>query len=172
MRFFVPDLYKKDIYHINYSSLRDKGIRCLVFDLDNTLGLISNVECPLETKKLIDGLKKDFLIYICSNNTQKRLQPYLNCLDVWGVSWSIKPLTIGLNKIRRKNHLNKQEMCIIGDQMITDILAGKNFGIMTILTDPLGEKDLKITSFNRFIEKIIVKYYAKKDLFERGRYYE
>ena len=36
--------------------LKEKGIKCLIFDLDNTLGLISNKNCPEETKKLIKNL--------------------------------------------------------------------------------------------------------------------
>ena len=172
MGLFIPDSYQKDIYSIDYDKLKNKGIKCLIFDLDNTLGLISNMECPRETIILIEKLKKDFHICICSNNTKKRLQPYLDNLNIEGLSWSIKPLSIGLKKIKKQTNFKKNEMCIIGDQILTDILAGKNYGIKTILTDPLGEKDLKITSFNRFIEKIIVKYYAKRGLFERGRYYE
>ena len=63
-------------------------------------------------------------------------------------------------------------MCIIGDQIVTDILAGNRYKIKTILVDPLGEKDLKITGLNRKIEAIIVKRYEKKGIFERGEYYE
>ena len=42
---------------------------------------------------------------------------------------------------------------------------------MTILVDPLGKKDLKITGLNRAIETKIIKYYNKRGLFERGKYY-
>jgi predicted HAD superfamily phosphohydrolase YqeG len=42
---------------------------------------------------------------------------------------------------------------------------------MTILVDPLGEKDLKITGLNRKIEKRIVDRYEKRGIFERGKYY-
>ena len=63
-------------------------------------------------------------------------------------------------------------MCMIGDQIVTDVLAGNRFRIMTILVDPLGEKDLKITGLNRKIEAKIVKRYEKRGLFERGKYYE
>ena len=63
-------------------------------------------------------------------------------------------------------------MVMIGDQIVTDILAGNRYKIKTILVDALGEKDLKITKLNRFIENKIVKRYQKKGLFERGKYYE
>ena len=55
---------------------------------------------------------------------------------------------------------------------MTDILSGRNFGIKTILVDPLAEKDLKITKINRIIENRFLRRYLKKGLFERGKYYE
>ena len=67
MSLFKPTIYKKDIFNIDYNNLKEKGIKCLVFDLDNTLGLIDNKKCPRKTKKLLKELKKDFLILICSN---------------------------------------------------------------------------------------------------------
>ena len=36
-------------------------------------------------------------------------------------------------------------MVIIGDQIVTDIFSGNRFRIKSILVDPLGEKDMKIT---------------------------
>ena len=93
-------------------------------------------------------------------------------LDIDGVAWSMKPSIRGLLKIKLKYKLNKKEMCIIGDQIVTDILAGNRFRIKTILVDPMGQKDMKITAINRVIEARIVKHYEKRGIFERGNYYE
>ena len=172
MGLFKPKIYKKNIFDINYQKLKEEGIKCLVYDLDNTLGLISNKECPDEVKELIKKLKKDFLVLISSNNNKRRLKPYLKELDIDGVAWSMKPSIKGLLRIKLKYKLKKKEMCIIGDQIVTDILAGNRFRIKTILVDPLGEKDLKITALNRRIEAKIVKHYEKRGMFERGTYYE
>ena len=164
-------MFKKNIFEIDYKKLKSIGIKCLVFDLDNTLGLVSNKNCPNEAVKLIKKLKKDFIVEICSNNTTGRLKPYLDELEIDGVSWSFKPSIKGVYKIRKKYNLNKKEMCIIGDQIVTDIFTGKRYGIYTVLVDPLGVKDLKITSLNRVIENFILKRYKKKNIFERGSYY-
>ena len=172
MGIFRPKIYRKNIYEINYDKLYDEGIRCLVFDLDNTLGLISHKNCPEKTKMLIKKLQKQFLVVISSNNTKKRLKPYLKELEIDGVAWSMKPSIKGLLKIKLKYKLLKKEMCIIGDQIVTDVVAGNRFHIKTILVDPLGEKDLKITGLNRKIEAKIIKHYEKRGLFERGKYYE
>lgn len=169
---FKPSMYRQNIFEIHYKKLKKEGITCLIFDLDNTLGLIEEKNCPEKVKALLEELKKDFQIVICSNNTASRIIPYMKELGVGGVAWSLKPFTRGLKRIQKKYHLQKEQMCMIGDQMVTDVLAGNRFGIKTILVEPLGEKDLKITSFNRMLESYIVKKYQKKGLFERGKYYE
>ena len=171
MGLFRPNIYKKNIYEINYDLLKEKGIKCLLFDLDNTLGLLSHKRCPDETRELIKKLQKDFIIVICSNNTKKRLKPYLKELDIDGTSWSMKPSIKSLIYIQAKYKLKKKEMCIIGDQIVTDVLAGNRYRIKTILVDPLGDKDLKITGLNRKIEAKIIDRYEKKGLFKRGKYY-
>ena len=171
MGMFRPDIYKKTIFDIDYKLLKENGIKCLIFDLDNTLGLISHKNCPDDTKKLIKKLQKDFKVIISSNNATKRLKPYLEELEIDGISWSMKPSIRSLLIIKKRYKLYKKEMCIIGDQLITDILAGKRFHIKTILVDPLGEKDLRITGLNRNIENRIIRKYEKNGLFKRGKYY-
>ncbi len=171
MNLFRPNMYKKNIFEIDYNKLKKQGITCLIFDLDNTLGLIEHEKCPLKTKKLLKELQKDFLILISSNNTKKRIAPYLKDLGIGGVAFSLKPSTKGLRKIKKHYNLNKKEMVMIGDQIVTDILSGNRYKIMTILVDPLGEKDLRITGLNRKIEARIIKYYKKRGMFERGKYY-
>ena len=145
MGVFKPKIYQKNIFEINYKELKNEGIKCLIFDLDNTLGLISHKSCPDEAKELINKLKKDFTVIISSNNTRKRLKPYLEELGIDGVAWSMKPSIKSLIQIKAKYKLKKKEMCIIGDQIVTDVLAGNRYHIKTILVDPLGEKDLRIT---------------------------
>ena len=92
MALYKPTMYKKNIFEIDYDKLKKNGIKCLVFDLDNTLGLIDEKECPKEAKKLLKKLKKDFTIYISSNNTRKRILPYIKDLEIEGESFSLKPL--------------------------------------------------------------------------------
>ncbi len=172
MAYFKPDIYKKTIFDIDYSKLKKDGIKCLVFDLDNTLGLVDEKKCPTKVKNLIKKLKKDFVVYISSNNVKKRIVEYLNDLEIEGECFSLKPLPKGLMRIRRRCNIKNKEMAMIGDQIVTDIFSGKLYGVKTILVDPLGVKDLKITGLNRKIEEKIVKKYEKLGVFKKGSYYE
>ena len=48
---FVPDIYTKSIYTIDYKGLKKKKIKCLIFDLNNNIEPL-NLKTP--NKKLID----------------------------------------------------------------------------------------------------------------------
>lgn len=168
----LPKMYKKNIFEIPYKKLKKKGIRCLIFDLDNTIALIDQEKVDDKTIDLIQKLKKDFTVVIISNNYKKRVSSYALLFDCDYVSFASKPLKKGFKKVRKKYNLKKEEIAVIGDQLVTDILGGSRSKAFTILVDPLGTKDLKITSINRFIEKKILKKYQKKDLLTKGVYYE
>lgn len=164
-------MYKKDIFNIPYDKLKGDGIKCLIFDLDNTLALLEDKECPAVVKEFIDRLKDDFFVLIITNNVRRRVIPYENTLGIPSISMAMKPLTRGLRMVQQRYKFKKKEMVMIGDQIMTDVVSGNKFGIMTILVDPLSQKDLKITSINRYIENRIVERYSKKGIFKRGNYY-
>lgn len=168
---YIPSIYKKDIFNIPYDKLKEEGIKCLIFDLDNTLALLEDKECPVIVKELVDRLKEDFFVLIITNNVRRRVVPYENTLGIPSISMAMKPLTRGLRMVQQRYKFKKKEMVMIGDQIMTDVVSGNKFGIKTILVDPLSQKDLKITSFNRYIENKVVKKYSKKGIFKRGNYY-
>jgi len=171
MGYFIPTMYKKNVREIPYHKLKKMGIKCLIFDLDNTLATIDE-ECSDELATWIQKLKEDFLVLIITNNTKKRVASYKQKLNVPIYSFALKPSIKTVSKISKEYSLKKDELCMIGDQLMTDIFLGKRFSIMTILVDPLAKKDLKITSFNRFVERIILKRYKRLQYLERGKYYE
>ena len=54
-----PNMYQQKIENINYQKLKKLGIKCLIFDLDNTIALINQDKITDSTKKLLNSLKKD-----------------------------------------------------------------------------------------------------------------
>ena len=169
---YVPKIYRKNIFDINYEALKRKGIKCIIFDLDNTILVFDEKEIPPRTKKLLQKLKEEFKIIVMSNNFRSRILKTCKRLEVELVSFSLKPFKKGFKKIQDKYNYSKNEMCIIGDQLITDILGGNNFGILSILVDPISQKDLKVTRINRLLEQKLFKILKEKKILERGKYYE
>lgn len=170
---FVPDMYQKSVFTINYNKLKSNGIKCLLFDLDNTLVPPSINEPTDKVKELFIELKDmGFKIIIVSNSGKKRLAPFKEQLHVDCSASSMKPSKKKFIKIMNLLNYNISEIAMIGDQFMTDILGGNRVGIFTILVNPISKKDFYFTVPNRKLESFIVKKLSKKGLFTRGVYYE
>ena len=52
MNNFIPDIYAKDIFSVDYKKLKKDGIKCVLFDLDNTLAPLSQKEPSKDVKEL------------------------------------------------------------------------------------------------------------------------
>ena len=169
---YLPDIYKKNIFDINYSKLKKKDIKCLIFDLDNTLALIDSTKVESNVKELITNLKKSFLVIIVSNSPKKRVSKFSEDLGVDSYPFALKPTIRTLKKIKSKYNLEPKNIVIIGDQFITEMGYGYKGNIIKIFVDPLAVKDLKITNINRYLEEKIMNKYSKNNLFKKGKYYE
>lgn len=170
---FMPDVYQKSIYYINYDKLYKKGIRMLLFDLDNTI-TPSHVNKPTKRlKKLFDELKdKGFKIIIMSNSTKHRIEPFKNELMVDACAFSLKPKKDKYTKIMERFKVKHTEVAAIGDQLITDVYGANKLDITSVLVNPLSEHDYTVTLFNRLLERFIYNNLAKKDVLIRGKYFD
>ena len=168
MNKFKPSIYKKSIFDINYDLLKNKKIKVIAFDLDNTIVPYDEKEPNKEVIALVKKLKKDFIVVVTSNNFHGRVKYVSDILDCDFLCNLLKPSKKLKKLIINKYQVKMQEVCIIGDQLITDIFLGNRLGMTTILVDPIKDKDFKITFFNRFLEKRII----KKINLRKGNYYE
>lgn len=169
---FLPDIYAESIFTIDYKKLKNKGIKCILFDVDNTICPAREEVFYEETKKLLNKLKKDFKIVLFSNNFPKRITKFGNYYDVDIACLAVKPLSYKYRYILKKYSLKKSEVAAIGDQLLTDIQGGNNVGITTILVNPISHLDERETWLNRQIEKKIFNVFEKKDMLVKERYYD
>ena len=173
MNYYYPDIYQKSIYTINYDKLKERGIKCLLFDLDNTIVPYVDKVPTKKLKKHFDKLTNiGFKVIIFSNSPRKRLEPFKKELNVDCCASARKPSKSKFIKVMNTYNYTLSETAIIGDQLLTDIYGGNKVGITTILVNPLSDIDMPFTKINRMIEKRIINNMTKKALFEVGRYYD
>lgn len=173
MNYFYPDIYQKSIYKVNYDKLKENGIKCILFDLDNTCVPYIDKTPNKKLHKLFDTLKeKEFKIIIFSNSPKSRLEKFKKELKVDCCYNAKKPRKTKFLKVLKNYNYNISEVAIIGDQLLTDILGGNRVGITTILVNPMSNIDMPLTKIYRFIEKIQIKKMTKKGIFKIGRYYD
>ena len=62
--------------------------------------------------------------------------------------------------------LKKEEVVVIGDQLLTDVLGGNRNGFHTILVVPVAASDGLFTRFNRKVERRIMATLKRKGMIQ------
>ena len=172
MDIFVPDMYQQSIYTINYKKLKKNGIKCLLFDLNNTLASYEIDYPDNKLRELIHGLERDFKVIIVSNSSKTRVRPFKEKLNVDSSFSSKKPLKNKFKKIMNLYNYKDTEIAMIGDELLTDIFGGNRMNFTTILVNGISETEPFHTRVSRFFEKGIIKKLNKKGILFKGEYYE
>lgn len=163
LKHFLPDQHVKSIFEITPESLKDKGVKGVITDLDNTL---VEWDRPLATPKLIEWFenmrKHEILVTIVSNNNEKRVRAFSDPLKIPFIFQARKPMTRAFNKALKQMGLRKEETVVIGDQLLTDVLGGNRSGFHTILVVPVAQTDGFVTRFNRKVERRILNWFRKQ----------
>ena len=71
-------------------------------------------------------------------------------------------MRLGLNKAKKILGLEAESIAVVGDQIFTDVLGANRSKMISILVDPVEEKDLFITGIKRPIEKVIKNSYLRR----------
>lgn len=163
LKHFLPDQHVKSIFEIQPESLKEKGIKGIITDLDNTL---VEWDRPLATPKLIewfDNMRRhEILVTIVSNNNERRVKSFSDPLQIPFIFQAKKPMTRAFNKALKQMGLRKEETVVIGDQLLTDVLGGNRSGFHTILVVPVAQTDGFVTRFNRKVERRILNWFKKQ----------
>ena len=168
----IPDMYAQSVYHINYKLLKNKKYKNLIFDIDNTILPVNDINVPNDLIKLFKELEKDFNICIVSNNDKNRVIPVAKALETGYMYKAGKPKSEAFDKALILLDSHKKNTVMIGDQMLSDIKGAKKYGLYTVMVDPAVSKhDIK-TGTQRILQKIMMKKLAKKGLFKENEYYD
>lgn len=156
MAFFRPTWSVKAIYGLTPESLRKHGIKAILTDLDNTLIAWNNPDGTPELRRWLNSMQDaGITVMVVSNNNHNRIAHALRHIQLPFVSRALKPLPVGINRALKQLKLNKDAVVMVGDQLMTDMIAGNVAGIRTILVAPIVETDAWNTQLNRLLEKVV-----------------
>ncbi len=166
-RYFLPNQHEKSIFAITPEQLKQRGIKGIITDLDNTL-----VEWDREfaTHEVIEwfALMKQhgLLVTIISNNNEKRVKSFSDPLGIPFIFQARKPFRKAFKKALQTMKLSKKEVVVIGDQLMTDVFGGNLYGLHTILVIPVASTDGLWTKINRFMERRILNWMRHKGMID------
>jgi HAD superfamily phosphatase (TIGR01668 family) len=155
---FLPSEFVKSVFDISPERLLEKGIRGIITDLDNTL---VEWDRPEATPKLVNWLKsmKDagIQVTIVSNNNELRVKSFADPLGIPFIYKARKPMGKAFVKALHTMDVKREEVVVIGDQLLTDVVGGNRIKLHTILVLPVAKSDGFFTRFNRLVERRIFK---------------
>lgn len=153
---FIPNEFHKSVYEIDFEKLYKQGKRLILSDLDNTLISYDEYVPTEENLKLLKELELlGFEVILLSNNIPSRINKYCKDLSIKGYANARKPLNIGMKKAYKNasRKYTKDEVIVIGDQLMTDIWGANRFKTYSILVNPIKKKTEKwYTKMNRKTE--------------------
>lgn len=152
-----PDEYLTRIEMVDLDDLWDRGFRCLLLDMDNTIRPRDTHVVPGSVLSWLDQARvMGFRMCVVSNNWHDDVLVESGKLGLDVVHRSMKPLPFAFSKARRRCRCGKGETVVIGDELFTDVLGGNLAGLLTILTVPQSDTDIKFTTRLRSLEKRVL----------------
>lgn len=148
LRIFIPNVYQKNIYRIDYLKLWERGIRLLTFDIDDTIddSIVNKVEgklagkipfikvtVPKEAVDLFNNLKEmGFTVGLLTNGPSCVAKAFYEQLEANDyIARANKPEVMAFEEMRRRHNMDKSQMAHIGNSMWDDVQGGNLAGIVT-----------------------------------------
>lgn len=146
LQVYIPDVYQKDIYKIDYIKLRDNGIKLISFDIDDTINDVflnkieSNVpgikvRMPKSAVELFAKLKElGFIVTLLTNAGSDLAKETCEQLNADGyIARANKPEPMNFQVMQEIYGIEKSQMAHVGNDIRTDVGGGNAFGVTTCL---------------------------------------
>lgn len=160
---YMPDFVLEKAYDVTVAGLKKHGIKVVFVDLDNTLIAWNNPDGTPEMRQWLQDLQEAQIpVVVVSNNKYERVKRAVAPFGVDFESYALKPFTFGMERALKRFDVKREEVVMIGDQLMTDIRAAKRAGLRSVLVRPLLQSDSINTQFNRWRERRMLKKMAAK----------
>ncbi len=159
---FFPHITADNVFGLDVGFCKENNIKGMIFDIDNTLVTHDTLKAP---QNIIDYLKElennGIKIAIVSNNHKERVESFCDSLGYTYIARAWKPFKKNLNYVMKGFSLKPNEICLVGDQIFTDIYGGLRMGFYTVLVTAVGKNETGFVAFKRIFEKAVMNEYAK-----------
>jgi uncharacterized protein len=154
----VPTERVRSVYDIDLDKLKERGIRLILSDLDNTLAPWRGDGIP---ERLADWYKRvverGFTLCIVSNGAEDRVQRFAGSLGIAAYGGAKKPKPEIFLRAMNQFDATAAQTAMVGDQLLTDIRGGNRCGLHTILVLPIHPREWWGTKINRGIEWLLLR---------------
>lgn len=152
----------ENVFSLDAEFCTSRGIKGMIFDIDNTLVTHDTVLPPEEIINYFKLLEDNGIkIAIVSNNNVERVESFSKDLGYPYIGKAWKPFKKNLLTVQNEFGLAPSEICLVGDQIFTDIYGGLRMGFYTVLVTAVGENETGFVAFKRIFENAVMREYHK-----------
>ena len=131
-----PDYCLPSVLEITPEWLHTREISAVFLDVDNTLGGYNEKKpCPEVAGWLQSLRERGVIVALVSNAREKRVERYSGG-DIPYIARSGKPKPDALLEMARRLGLEPGRVAMVGDQLLTDVKAGRRAGLRTVWVEP------------------------------------
>ena len=160
---FLPTKIYDDIYAITPEELKSFGVSALILDIDNTLVTYDDPKPTHSVAKwFADRHAAGVQTAFVSNNHAPRVESFCEGLDCYFHADAKKPSRRYLREAMAYMKTDIHNTACVGDQLFTDVWAGKRLGIKAFLVPPIKDKRTPFFRAKRLLEKPFLRVYYKK----------
>ena len=134
-----PTMVFRQYSSLRASLLREHGVTLLLSDLDYTLAPRSRRFPDEGVRVWLAELERNGItvVVISNNRNGERAKDFCAPLGIDFVRFAGKPSTRGLQEALERTGKKKEETAMLGDKLLTDVLAANRFGIPALMVEPL-----------------------------------
>ena len=160
----MPDYMFRAFDEITPEFLRELGVKAVLADIDNTLAPYEQPEPDERIKGWIASLAAAGIgIAFVSNNDWERVNLFNRTLGVPAYAKSGKPFKKNLTRAMNDLGGTRETTVMLGDQLLTDALAGHNLGVKCLIVPPIRDKKNAFFRFKRWLEKPTVRRFKRRN---------
>ena len=163
--FLSPDYYFERYSDVSPSFLKEHGIKTLLLDVDNTLAPYEQAVPDAEILAWLSSLSENGISYafVSNNSSDERIRIFNDGIGAVAFAKSGKPFAKKtIDKVLSALEAERKSAAFMGDQIFTDVCAGKFNGMRAILVPPIKDKTSLFFKTKRLLEKPVLKHYFKK----------
>ena len=151
-----PDAVFKSVYDIPLDKLKEEGKTCLLLDFDNTLGPDHATKPDKYAFDFINKAQDEgFACCLVSNASTGRSSGIAEILGIPCVTYAHKPRPDGIYRALKLMNTEKENAVMIGDQVFTDVIAGRFAPVYTIMVEKYSSKEIWYVVLKRPLEKLV-----------------
>lgn len=159
---FYPKEYVDSAYVISYEEWQKKGIRGVIFDVDNTL-VPHGAPADERAKALFARLRRLGMdTFLLSNNREERVASFAEAVGSKYLWKAGKPSVRGYERAMEAMGTDRNSTLFVGDQLFTDVYGANRAGIPGVLVKPIDPREEIQIVLKRYPEKLVLREYDRR----------